>query len=496
MSSLIRVVIIVLIRATGIFAGINPRQQELDCNVGGNNETFYMRQFEKNKNPFGTTFDGFCVTRDLVVSTCCIDDTNGSVIDGFEIYELNTWSPEPPEWVLRASDKSITEGSVDLTSNCLHFNRTMVMEGEKFGRAGKVQLLTRLPDKSVRNFSYISDLDDTPYSVWLLPPPMEMSRSRDDIRVTLANGYPFAYRDWQLCVCLEDEAHFECTIETEVLELSIPVEENAGNKVEICVGFAYAKTVGTFGPNRTCRSLSIDWSQYRSTHSQTLVDFLLAHGKWILPICGTLLLCFIFIMRRRFDLVLWRVKKKLWHGGNSNQQPPEKHPVTFGEETNSDYHVYASIDYYQFPYAPADSGYSSSLHGITASSNYISGHRLDPNFESASSYPMTAKTEGIMYQSAGETKETKLSSPLINSYSTSASEEESYFGSGGHNPISPKIAIPLSDYLASSSKVNQGFHSQVNDTQQLEEESEYPSQEKDAQSDQSEPESVDDLYKT
>ena len=61
-------------------------------------------------------------------------------------------------------------------------------------------------------------------------------------------------------------------IETETWELSLPIKENAGNEVEICVGFAYAKSVGTFGPNRTCQSFDLDiaYPQSDSTDTQSL----------------------------------------------------------------------------------------------------------------------------------------------------------------------------------------------------------------------------------
>ena len=50
------------------------------------------------------------------------------------------------------------------------------------------------------------------FAVWVPPPPMEISRSKDYVHVALAEDYPFAFRDWQLCVCMEDDSHSEVRV--------------------------------------------------------------------------------------------------------------------------------------------------------------------------------------------------------------------------------------------------------------------------------------------
>ena len=80
---------------------------------------------------------------------------------------------------------------------------------------------------------------------------------------------------------------------------------------------------------------------------------------------------------------------------------------------------------------------------------------MDPKFDFATN-AFTAKNEGIMYQSAGETNEGRFSSQAMNLYSASISEGESQYNHP-RNSVTPSIAIALSDYVASSSEVKQEF---------------------------------------
>ena len=66
---------------------------------------------------------------------------------------------------------------------------------------------------------------------------------------------------------------FQCdVVETDTSVWSTPIDASIDDEIEVCVGFAYASFVGTFGPNRTCQNVGMNSGHDYLTKSASAIS--------------------------------------------------------------------------------------------------------------------------------------------------------------------------------------------------------------------------------